>query len=201
MRLLYYSCMDNSSEEVTDEALAIRVQGGDKAAFSAIMDRFEGKLLRYGNKFLAEREDVVDIVQEVFISVYQNIKSFDGGQKLSPWIYRIAHNAFVNGLKKKSRNPFVMLDFDALLSHTVSEDPLQGEREQEEMHKMIDVGLDQISAKYKEILILYYLEELPYKEIADILEVPTGTVGIRIKRAKEALKKVYEKMQFQYGDT
>lgn len=189
------------SREVTDEELAIRVQGGDKAAFAAIMERFEGKLLRYGNKFLAEREDVVDIVQEVFISVYQNIKSFDEVQKFSPWIYRIAHNAFVNGLKKRSRNPFVMLDFDALLSHTVSEDPLQGEREQEEMHKMIDVGLDQISPKYKEILILYYLEELPYKEIADILEVPTGTVGIRIKRAKEALKKVYEKMQFQYGET
>ncbi len=193
--------MDTISEEATDEELAIRVQAGDKAAFASIMERFEGKLLRYGNKFLAEREDVVDIVQEVFISVYQNIKSFDVSQKFSPWIYRIAHNAFVNGLKKKSRNPFVMLDFDALLSHTVSEDPLRGEREQEEVHKMIDVGLDQISAKYKEILILYYLEELPYKEIADILEVPTGTVGIRIKRAKEALKKVYEKMQFQYGET
>ena len=189
------------STEVTDEELAIRVQGGDKAAFAAIMERFEGKLLRYGNKFLAEREDVVDIVQEVFISVYQNIKSFDGSQKFSPWVYRIAHNAFVNGLKKKSRNPFVMLDFDALLSHTVSEDPLRALREQEEMHKMIDVGLDQISPKYKEILILYYLEELPYKEIADILQVPTGTVGIRIKRAREALRKVYEKMQFQYGDT
>ncbi len=193
--------MDIMSEEVTDEALAIRVQGGDKAAFAAIMERFEGKLLRYGNKFLAEREDVVDIVQEVFISVYQNIKSFDRSQKLSPWIYRIAHNAFVNALKKKSRNPFVMLDFDALLSHTVSEDPLQGEREQEEIHKMIDAGLDQLSAKYKEILILYYLEELPYKEIADIIEVPIGTVGIRIKRAKEALRKVYEKMKFQYGET
>ena len=66
---------------------------------------------------------------------------------------------------------------------------------------MIDAGLDQLSAKYKEVLILHYLEELSYKEIADILEVPTGTVGIRIKRAKEALKKVYEKMQFKYGET
>ena len=193
--------MDIKSEVETDEALAIRVQGGDKAAFAVLMERYEGRLLRYGNKFLTEREDVVDIVQEVFISVYQNIKSFDEAQKFSPWIYRIAHNAFVNGLKKKSRNPFVMLDFDALLSHTVSEDPLQGEREQEEIQKMIDAGLDQLSAKYKEILILHYLEEMSYREIADILEVPIGTVGIRIKRAKEGLKKVYEKMQFKYGET
>ena len=201
MCLLYNAHMDIKSEVETDEALAIRVQGGDKAAFAVLMERYEGRLLRYGNKFLTEREDVVDIVQEVFISVYQNIKSFDEAQKFSPWIYRIAHNAFVNGLKKKSRNPFVMLDFDALLSHTVSEDPLQGEREQEEIQKMIDAGLDQLSAKYKEILILHYLEEMSYREIADILEVPIGTVGIRIKRAKEGLKKVYEKMQFKYGET
>lgn len=193
--------MDHSITALTDEELANRVQGGDKVAFAALMERYEKKLLRYGNRFLADREDVIDIVQEVFISVYQNIKSFDGSQKFSPWIYRIAHNAFVNGIKKKSHNPFVMLDFDALLSHTVSEDPLRGEREQEEMQKMIEVGLDQISAKYKEVLILYYLEEMPYKEIADILQVPSGTVGIRLKRAKDALRKVYEQMQIPYGET
>ena len=193
--------MDTTSTALSDEALAKHVQGGDKSAFGALMERYEKKLLRYGNRFLSEPEDVIDIVQEVFISVYQNIKSFDESQKFSPWIYRIAHNAFVNGLKKKSRNPFVMLDFDALLSYTASEDPLRGEREQKEMQKMIDVGLDQISPKYKEILILYYLEEMQYKEIADILQVPTGTVGIRLRRAKEALRDVYTKLQLQYEAT
>lgn len=193
--------MDTTSTALSDEAFAKHVQGGDKAAFGALMERYEKKLLRYGNRFLSEPEDVIDIVQEVFISVYQNIKSFDEAQKFSPWIYRIAHNAFVNGLKKKSRNPFVMLDFDALLSFTASEDPLRGEREQKEIQKMIDVGLDQISPKYKEILILYYLEEMQYKEIADILQVPTGTVGIRLKRAKEALRDVYIKLQLQYEAT
>lgn len=191
--------MDHEAE-TTDEILVKRVAGGDKAAFTLLMVRYEPKILRYGKKFLSDREDVVDIVQEVFMSVYQNIRSFDPEQRFSPWIYRIAHNAFVNGLRKHSRNPFVALDFDALLAHTVVPDAIQSEHEQQEMRNMIDIGLSKLSPKYKEILILHYLEEMQYKEIADILEIPTGTVGIRLRRAKDALRKVYEDMQLHYDD-
>lgn len=186
--------MEGTSSLSSDEELAQCVKRGEKDAFGVLVERYEKKLLRYGNRFLSDGEDVKDIVQEVFMSVYQNIQSFDDAQRFSPWIYRIAHNAFVNGLKKKSRNPFVLLDFDALLAHTVYKDPAEDEREQKEMRVMIDKGLNAISQKYKEILILYYLEEIPYKEIADILKVPVGTVGIRLRRAKIALKDAYVKM-------
>jgi RNA polymerase sigma-70 factor (ECF subfamily) len=185
--------------ELTDEALATKVQRGDKESFGPLMERFEGKLLRYGTKFLRAPEDVEDIVQDVFVSVYQSIQSFDPMQKFSPWIYRVAHNHFVNAIKKHSRNPLTLLDFDILLSHTVHEDPLQAEKDRKEMKEMIDRGLNEISDKYREILILYYLEEMQYKEIAEILQVPTGTVGIRIRRAKEALQVAYKKMNIQYG--
>jgi RNA polymerase sigma-70 factor (ECF subfamily) len=186
--------MEHVPPPLCDEELAESVKRGEKNAFGAIVERYEKKLLRYGNKFLSDGEDVKDIVQDVFMSVYQNIRSFDGAQRFSPWVYRIAHNAFVNGLKKKSRNPFVFLDFDALLAHTVYKDPAEDEREQKEMRTMIDKGLNAIPQKYKEILILYYLEEIPYKEIADILKIPVGTVGIRLKRAKSALRNAYAKM-------
>jgi RNA polymerase sigma-70 factor (ECF subfamily) len=76
----------------------------------------------------------------------------------------------------------------------VYKDPAEDEREQKEMRTMIDKGLNAIPQKYKEILILYYLEEIPYKEIADILKIPVGTVGIRLKRAKRALRDAYAKM-------
>ncbi|MES2087804.1 MAG: RNA polymerase sigma factor [Patescibacteria group bacterium] len=176
----------------TDEEIALLVKAGDKEIFGVLVERFEPKLLRYGNKFLARTEDVEDIVQDVFIKVYQNIKSFNPSQKFSSWIYRIAHNCFVNALKKNSLNPLTLFDFDILVSHTAYDDPAGDEREQKEMRTMIDRGLNQLSPKYREILILYYLEEMPYKEIADILQVPAGTVGIRIKRAKVELKKLLE---------
>jgi RNA polymerase sigma-70 factor (ECF subfamily) len=187
-----------SEDELVDEEIVSRVQSGDRELFGMIVERYEKKLMRYGTKFLSNSEDVQDLVQDVFVSVYQNIQSFNRSQRFSPWIYRIAHNAFVSGIRKNSRVPILMFDFDTFVSHAVYEDPAQVERERKEMREMIDKGLGEISPKYKEILILHYMEDLSYKEIADILEVPTGTVGIRLKRAKEALRKIYEKLNLHY---
>lgn len=173
---------------------ATSVQRGDQEAFGILVTRYEEKLLRYGRKFLSSSEDIEDIVQDVFLSCYQNIQSFDASQKFSPWIYRIAHNAFVNGLRRHKRSPLVFVDFDALLAHPAYEDPVPREREQAEVKRMIDQSLKALGPKYREVLVLYYLEELSYKEIADIVQVPTGTVGVRIKRAKEALKQAYSKL-------
>jgi RNA polymerase sigma-70 factor (ECF subfamily) len=184
----------------SDEALVSRIQNGDTEQFGVLMERYEAKLRRYGRKFLSNQDDIQDIVQDVFISSYRNIQSFDVSQKFSSWIYRIAHNALVNGLKKHQRAPILSFDFDTLVSHTADEDPAVKERDLIEMRGMIDRGLGELPPKYREVLILYYLEEMPYKDIADILEVPTGTVGIRIKRAKEALRKAYEKLNMTYEE-
>lgn len=197
---MYYGQVNLGGSEQSDEALAVSVQGGDTEKFGALVERYEGKLLRYGRKFLSAPQDIEDIVQDVFVSTFQNMKSFDASQKFSPWIYRIAHNAFVNALKKKSRNPLLLVDFDALIAHPVYEDPAPREREQREMKQMLETGLEQLAPRYREVLILYYLEDMAYKEIADILQVPTGTVGIRLKRAREALRGVYQKMNITYGE-
>ena len=175
--------------DMTDEQVAARVQAGDKEAFGLVLDRYEQKLLRYGRKFLARQEDIEDIVQDVFLSAYQNIQSFDTAQKLSPWLYRIAHNAFVNALRKGSRAPLIV-DFDTLLSHPVYDDPAESERDQRDMRAMLEKGLEKLPPKYREVLALYYFEEMPYKDIAEVLGVPQGTVGIRLKRAKVALREV-----------
>ncbi|MES2216535.1 MAG: RNA polymerase sigma factor [Patescibacteria group bacterium] len=177
--------------EKSDEEIVKLVQDGDSEQFGVLVERYQAKLLRYGHKFLRAREDIQDIVQDAFISAYRNIKSFDLSQRFSPWIYRIAHNAFANALRKSSRNPLFFIDFDTLLSHPVYEDPEPREKEREEIKKYIDKTLEGLKPNYREVLILHYLEELPYKEIAEILQVPVGTIGVRIKRAKDALKKAY----------
>ncbi|HVU80129.1 MAG TPA: RNA polymerase sigma factor [Candidatus Paceibacterota bacterium] len=184
---------------MTDEKAALLVQQGRHEPFGTLVERYEQKLLRYGRKFLARPEDIEDIVQDVFLSAYQNMRTFDASQRFSPWIYRIAHNAFVNALRKRSRVPITLPDFDTLVSHAVYEDPAPAEREVREMKAMIDKGLGDIDPKYREVLILHYLEDMQYKEIADILQIPQGTVGIRIKRGKEALKNIYKKLDLRYG--
>lgn len=192
--------MTNSSLQKTDEQVVVLIQNGDKEKFGVLMERYNKKLSRYGRKFLTDADNIEDIIQDVFISTFQNINNFDTSLKFSSWIYRIAHNAFVNALKKHQKSMLTDFDFDTLVSHHVYEDPKIEEKEYENMKKMIRIGLDELKPKYKEIIILHYLEELSYKEISDVLQIPTGTVGIRVMRGKEALKKIYEKMNLNHGE-
>lgn len=176
----------------SDEEIAAQVRQGDVEAFGLIVDRYEQKLLRYGRKFLQRTEDIQDIVQDVFMSAYRGMQSFDTSLRLSPWLYRIAHNAFVNRLRDVARGP-LFIDLDTLLAHQVYEDPAESEREQKEMRRMLDGGLAKLSAKYREVLVLHYFEEMPYKDIADVLRIPMGTVSIRMLRAKQALADALKK--------
>jgi RNA polymerase sigma factor (sigma-70 family) len=189
----------NGGAPLKDEELARQVQQGEHDAFGTLVERYEQKLLRYGKRFLSNPQDIEDIVQDVFTSAYQNIQSFDVTQSFSPWIYRISHNKFIDRIKKHSRTPVFSLDFDTLFAHPIHDEGAETERERREMRDMIDRALEKISVKYREILVLHYFEELSYKEIGEVLRVPTGTVGIRLKRAKEALRKIYEKLGIHYG--
>lgn len=190
---MYYEAVGQPDSPIRDEQIAEQVQEGDREAFGFLVDRYQGKLQRYGTKFLSRKEDIEDIVQDVFMSAYKNIKSFHTDERFSPWIYRIAHNAFVNGLRKKERSPLLTIDFDTLVSHTVYEDPAESEREQKETRDMLDKVLTNINPRYREILVLHYFEEMPYRDIAEVLKIPIGTVGVRIRRAKEALKRILTK--------
>lgn len=181
--------MNTAYTTQTDEELALLIQQGLEEPFGIIMDRYTQKLLRYGKKFISSPDNIEDIVQEVFIKVYKNIQSFDTKLKFSPWIYRIAHNAFVNCLRKMDKEPLLVFDFDALLNHAIYEDPTIIEKENEETRVLLDKGLKQLSSTYREVLVLYYFEDLSYQEIADVLHVPIGTVGIRLRRARKILKK------------
>ncbi len=189
--------LEAQKTDENDETIAKRVQAGETDAYGELVVRYEAKLLRYGRKFLARDEDRQDIVQDVFISAYQNIQSFDTTQRFSPWIYRIAHNAFVNEIRKNERRPILPFDFDTVIPHVAYEDPAESEREQKDMRTYLERGLGNISSKYREVLVLHYFEDMAYKDIADILQVPQGTVGIRLKRAKEALRAQYKESAYE----
>jgi RNA polymerase sigma-70 factor (ECF subfamily) len=174
---------------MTDEELVSLVKMGDKEKFGLLMERYSPKLFRYGRKFLSNADNIEDMVQEVFIKTYENIQSFDASQRFSPWIYRIAHNTFVNALRKNLKTPLYFFDLDAIVSHSFYENPSpEEEEERRQIKPLIEAGLAKLSPKYREVIVLHYLEDLGYQEIADVLHVPIGTVGIRLKRAKEKLK-------------
>lgn len=178
--------------EKTDEKIAREVQGGSIEAFGALVERYEEKMSRYARKFLLCGEDGKDVVQEVFLKAYANINGFDSSKRFSPWIYRIAHNEFINAIRKRSATPPSFFDPDLLFPHPAAEETAESEIERRELARLLDIGLGALPAKYREPLVLHYFENMDYKEIADVLEIPVGTVGIRLMRGRALLKKTLE---------
>ncbi len=183
-------------DERNDEAVAAAVQHGELDAFRVIVERYEPKLVRYARRFLFDADDAKDLVQDVFVKAYVNIRSFDAERRFSPWLYRIAHNEFVNALKKRTKERGTMsvslFDFDVLFPHLSAKETADSPARQGELKAMLERSLDAIPAKYKEPLVLYYFEELDYREIADVLRIPISTVGVRLQRGKAMLKKIVD---------
>jgi len=171
----------------TDEEIAQLVQSGNFELFEILVQRYEAKIKRYSRKFLFKNEEAKDALQDIFIKAYKNINSFDSKQKFSPWIYRIAHNELINAIKKRKKT-FPLPDLDTFL-------PSYEKREYESKKatkEIIDKSLNSLEVKYKEVIVLYYQESLSYKEIADVLQIPISTVGVRLKRAKKIIKQTYD---------
>lgn len=177
----------------SDQELALNVQRGNVQSFAILVERYEPKLLRYARKFLFGYEDRADLVQEVFIKAFVNIQSYDSGRAFSPWIYRIAHNEFINAIKKRGREPMPIFDSDTILPHIIGKQTADEDLHRAETKEIVDKCLEKISPKYREPLVLYYFEEMDYKEIAEVMHIPVSTVGIRLSRGRTILRDVYQK--------
>lgn len=181
--------MENTqSLQPSDEDLAKKVQNGDLAAFDLLLERYYKKISRYGYKFLLGKTDIEDVTQEIFLKAYSYIKSFDPSRRFSPWIYRIAHNEFINIGKKIKGEPLDFFDFDSFFPHPKTSKTAENEVDEHQLKEMLDKCLDQLTAKYREPLVLYYLEGLDYKDIAEVLKIPVVSVGVRLNRAKKQLQ-------------
>jgi RNA polymerase sigma-70 factor, ECF subfamily len=183
--------------EKTDEEIVILVQQGDIESFRVLMERYEPKLTRYARRFLFDGDETKDLLQEVFIKAYMNINGFDGARRFSPWVYRIAHNEFVNALKKKKKEKSSISLFyvDILFPHPRAKETADEQVTHRETKEILERFLGAVGPKYREPLVLYYFEGMKYGEIAEILRVPVSTVGVRLQRGEALLRKMMEGKQ------
>jgi RNA polymerase sigma-70 factor, ECF subfamily len=157
--------------------------------YYCLMKRYEIPLMNYVRKLSGmSQSDVEDVLQEVFILAYQNLNDYDRQFKFSSWIYRIAHNQTVSMLRKKTKNyqdiSWDEHDLDQLVQ---SDFDLEQSLFQKIDHRNLLQSIDTLPLKYKEVLLLKFIEEKDYQEISDILRKPMGTIGTLINRAKKKL--------------
>ncbi|MCX6790606.1 MAG: RNA polymerase sigma factor [Candidatus Gribaldobacteria bacterium] len=173
----------------TDEQLAYLTQRGRVEAFGFLIEKYQDKILRYVRRMVQGADEPNDIAQNVFLKAFENIQGFNINLRFSPWIYRIAHNETVNYLKKKK--PLPLFDFDVFLPHyNAGKEEIENEVEKKQQVLRVKSFLSELNFKHREVLLLYYFQDLSYQEIAEVLKIPIATVGVRIKRAKEAIKEI-----------
>ncbi len=182
--------MDQRSEK----DLIKRCRNGDRKAFADLVDRYKVIVFNLVDRMVFDKAIVEDLAQEVFIRVYQGLTGFRGESRLSTWIYRIAYNVCAAELDRaRHRVDFVSID-EGEDEERPRLDLRDAGQNPEAMFSRIDFRwtiqrlLDRLPPRYKAILTLFYLEEMSYEEIGEIMTLPMGTVKTHLHRAKQALR-------------
>lgn len=185
-----------SLSKISDEKL-VELTLKDQKHYAELISKYRYKLLRYIQKITnVSDEDAEDLLQETFIKAYYNLNSFDPDLKFSSWIYRIAHNQVISNYRKlKARPQGHAIQIDEKMIRTLAAN-LDTKRDADLHYLAENIGrvFSAMDIKYREVLILKFLEEKEYKEISDILKKPMGTVATLINRAKKQFRKQAEKL-------
>jgi len=168
------------NDKTDEELVALTLK--DKENFAYLIARYEDKLLRY-IKRISGTDDAEDVLQNSLIKAYENLNGFNTSLKFSSWMYRICHNEVISNYRKKKSRP-KMISFEGLENMVFDNINI-------DVHNLSKV-LKHIDIKYREVLVLRYIEEKEYKEISDILKKPINTVSTLLSRAKKQLKQKYE---------
>ncbi len=180
--LSIYKCQGKTDIDLVNLTLA------NQEYFLCLMDKYKEPLLRYIRRISSFNPDTTeDILQDVFIKIYQNLNDFDPSLKFSSWAYRITHNQVISHYRKtKARPQTVTIDDDKnLLNKLVSNLNIEKDVNNILNQRLIWKILNSLDIKYREVLILKFLEDKSYQEISDIIKKPLGTIATLISRAKE----------------
>ena len=154
--------------------------------FGELVKRYQERLFRYVRRIsYFSNEDIEDIVQEVFIKAYRSLNIFDNEYKFSTWIYQITRNATIDAIRKKQVRPkTVSIDEDDAVKLFRSEINIQSQFETKERIEAIRKIITSLPYKYREVMVLRFLEDKDYAEIVEIVQKPRGTVAALISRGK-----------------
>jgi RNA polymerase sigma-70 factor, ECF subfamily len=169
------------------ELLVLRCRQGRQDALEELIRTWERPLLYYVRRLLDSEEDARQVLQETWLKVLQGMRKLRRPESLPAWLYGIARNTAVSHLRAK-RQERSLFDADDGAQDSASDDAHLSLDDAERIH----YGLGRISLVHREVLTLFFLQDLSLDEIASVLEIPVGTVKSRLHHAKHALKAVLE---------
>ena len=179
-----------------DADLVVRALAGREDGFEELVRRYQRPIVAYVYRMIGDYDTALDLAQEVFIKVYNSLGRYRPEFKFSTWIYRIAHNASIDHLRRAGSSRTEELEIEGASGSTfekpVASKSLTPEQETErgERRAEIEEVVRQLAPAYRELIVLRHSHDLSYDEIAEVTGLPLGTVKNRIFRAREAMREL-----------
>ncbi|MGQ9526064.1 MAG: sigma-70 family RNA polymerase sigma factor [Armatimonadota bacterium] len=178
-----------------EKRLVERCVRGDNEAFNELVKRFERQVYNLAYRLTGNHDDAEDVASEAFVRAYNAIRRFRGDCALSTWLYRIVTNVYLDERKRRTAHPYSSLEEylevqDGQIKRQIEDtSPSPDEAaERSERASALQAAISSLPEFQRIMIVLYHVQELPYEEIAQILNMPVGTVKSRLNRARRALR-------------
>jgi len=182
-------------QKLTDGELIAKAIRGREDGFEELVRRYQRPITNYAYRILNNYDASLDVTQEVFIKVYNSLRKYSSEYKFSTWIYRIAHNAAIDHIR---RNSMVQQSLETENSDGAYQLQLESpnptpeqDREVSEWRTEIEAAVKCLPAAYRDLILLRHSRDLSYDEIAGVTGLPLGTVKNRLFRAREMMREIF----------
>lgn len=180
---------------LTDGELIVNAIRGGEDNFEELVRRYQRPITGYVYRMLNNYDASLDVTQEVFIKVYNSLEKYSAEYKFSTWLYRIAHNAAIDYMRRNSVNQQSLeaenADGTYQLQIESSQPNPEQMRERSEWRTEIDAVVKCLPPLYRELIVLRHTQDLSYDEIAEVTNLPLGTVKNRLFRAREMMREMF----------
>ena len=185
-------------EREADRVLVERARDGDHAAFRVLFEKYHKRAFSVAYGVLKNRHDALDVVQEGFVKVHRHLASFEGSSSFYTWLYRIVMNLAIDSLRRRKTSRPVEYDDalrrdgesgvdDAIVARMLDSNPRKAAIRRELITK-IDAALAELPDYHREVILLREIDGLSYEEMAEILQVPKGTIMSRLFHARKKMQ-------------
>jgi RNA polymerase sigma-70 factor (ECF subfamily) len=171
----------------SEAELIQRCQQGDRIAYGILVKRYAGKAIGSAALMLGSQHDAQDAAQEAFVRAWRSIRRFTGQSKFSTWFHTILRNICVDRLRKRKRRGTPGELHDVHAHPNPDCDPVH-QAEQAERRRRVWQAIQQLSDAHREVIVLNHFQHMSYREMAEVLNIPFGTVTSRLHAARKALR-------------
>jgi RNA polymerase sigma-70 factor (ECF subfamily) len=178
----------------TDEQLLTRLRAGERDIFGALVRRYERELFGYLRRYLGDDDMADDVFQNTFVQVYLKIKQYEPGRPVRPWLYAIATNQAIDALRRRARRADQRADTAITTDEEGSARPVfdllpapgdgpPESADRTEQRALVRAAVNRLPELLRQVVILAYFQGLKYRDVAEVLDIPVGTVKSRLHAA------------------